>query len=370
LPDAVRFVDLISEELERTDEDFESWTDINFNSEVSRAGGYRRVLLSYIKPIELFFSISLKLSEELDLLIKRIHPKFIWAEHVFALAALNKLDNEIPIIYSHHDWLYKILRLRNPNMGLSDKLINLNLRRLENQLVKNAELTVTGTGGDELKALQQISQTYCLKTLYDKAYLSDVKISSMKVSINHLGSLRTSSNYLGLMHFLKYVYPSIRNDLDGNFVKIKLIGDYEGAKNSLLGRISNVRNLELYGHINDLSSVMNFADLSIIPYKYNSGYRTKVPLLLRYGQIIIAYQKAVAGYEDILTYENSRIVDNDEEFARAILNLIDDEKLRLRLAKNATDSYNLGFDIKVESSKLSSIIDTRILSESWSLPYE
>jgi glycosyltransferase involved in cell wall biosynthesis len=265
------------------------------------------------------------LRRELRRRVATCRSDFIWAQHL-GPAQTAVLQSQVPVIYSHHDWGYRVKALS------AGKTQNLVRRRTEERVARSAASVVSGsyTECQELIGLGCRNVTY-LPVAYEAATWDGNPPANSDVRIVHLGGLATTANRLGLERFFELVW----GELGPARPELWIIGDTSAAGPKLRPCL---RDAHCVGFVRDLRPVLRPFDLHIIPWEHDTGQRTRLPLVFSYGQVVVAVRASVAGLPEARDGENCRLVDKLEDMTSAIHALLrnPDERKRLGLAARRT----------------------------------
>lgn len=289
------------------------------------------------------------LSDQLAPAISEIVPDLIWVEHSDAAAAVWYLSPSQPWIYSSHDMRYLIHEIRNQKKNLYQTILAQVSRKIEIKITRSADFVLTGsmTEADKLRDMgcKIASVIPMVNTNFPEANLSPSPFADVKVI--HLGSLETTANRSGLITYLSSAHLKTLELCAENHASIQLVivGDALRAKPPLSELLLQEK-VVLTGYVPDLSSVLRPYDIAILPYTQDSGYRTKLPLLMGYAQVIVATRAAVAGsllpgLEDVCI-----LLNHVEEFPEKIawLSTRPEERRRLGQAARAFAERHFSLD--------------------------
>ena len=267
---------------------------------------------------------------EMQRLIAKIEPDFIWAEHLQP-AQLAVLQTEIPVIYSHSDWSYRISALRH------GKPENLVLRGAEENVARRATRVVSGSvvECEQLRAIGCKFVDY-IPVSYAPAPIDPGAKPPQQVRLVHFGQIGTTANRVGLERFFDRVWPELLSEAPALWV----IGDTSSAPPKLAQFLAGVT---CTGHVTEWSHVLRPYDLHIIPWEYSTGQRTRVPVAFNYGQVIVAVRAGIAGFPEAIDGENCRLVDSLDQMGPVIKELLHDPAQRERLAKAARKTFETHF---------------------------
>lgn len=263
--------------------------------------------------------------------IKQSNPDFIWSQH-FGATQIASLQTDVPVIYSHHDWLYRIKRSQfNGNGGGPSRL-----QSAEERVANKAAAVVTGSkvDYDELRTLGCRNVSY-IPVSYSPANLRDDAKPFPEARLVHLGGMGTTANRIGLERFFTVVAPKL--PCIENFW---VVGDTSEASTELVRYLKEVK---CTGFVKDLSSVLRPYDLHLIPWEYSTGQRTRMVMAFNYAQVVIAVRASVAGFTEAVDGYNCRLVDRLDQMPQAIEELRHDLVERERLGKAARHTFERCF---------------------------
>jgi glycosyltransferase involved in cell wall biosynthesis len=174
-----------------------------------------------------------------------------------------------------------------------------------------------------------------------------------------VGSLETTANRVGLEAYLRKVHSHVMMACreKGLEPQLWIIGDASRVKEPLAGLLHR-SNAVLKGFMPDLSSVLRAFDLTILPYEHDSGYRTKLPLLFSYAQVVVSTRAAVAGTRLEGLQEVCVLLDRLEEFPDAIARLAADSAERERLGRAARAFFERHFTHEVVRDQYRIVIES------------
>ena len=323
-----------------------SWQEFDYSAAAEDTSRLRLLKDETLDPIRVNFpmadSVALKLSD----LIAEIDPTLIWAEHIEPAAAMSRMSVSVPWIFSNHDLAHRIRKIRTGGGGLREQWRLSILQRAERQIVMAADTIVTGSTKDNerLQALGH-SSVFTIPMAYDSNTGRDLNESVPKdLNIVHLGSLETTANRVGLEGYLQKAHDQVVAACErvGVTAKLVIIGDASQVKEPLAGLL-NKPNIEIKGFVPDLDSALRPFDISILPYEHDSGYRTKLPLLMSHGQVIVATQSAVAGTQMLGLRSACVITDSLESFPNEIGELAASPDKRELLGHAARQFFETNF---------------------------
>jgi glycosyltransferase involved in cell wall biosynthesis len=338
----------------------EDYTEVeSFVSEIvtySIDPGKRKRGLSWVyhaifKPTEFeYFFVNENNKKFLQKIIKEKQIDLLWCEWRWSAIWAMKTPVSIPKYYSHHDWEYKLALLRS-KPSLNKKFHTFQKQRVEIQLVKEMDGCISGSQ-TEAEEIQKISgkKVLYLPTTYDA--VSTELSPKQHPSIVHLGGMGTTANRLGLERFIDVCWSQIKSEV--NDVELLVVGSIKRAQPSLLEKLKDSQ-IKCVGFVEDLNTILHPKDIHIVPWEYNTGTRTRVPVALNYEQALVATRESVRCYPEI-TNENAILCEDLEEMKEAIIRLYSDrEKLHL-LATKGKQTFLEKFTLKGQKNRLKSFL--------------
>lgn len=331
-----------SEEAQRTHQLAASWQDVELpeNRATSRLDVLRRM---FFDPLAGEFPQHIFLAQAIQMRIQSLAPQFVWAEHSDAAAALWQASPDLPWVYSHHDMRYLIRIHRTVRRSLFDRIQAQFARRAEIRTIRSADVVLTGslTERDRLMQLGCLNAE-CIPMIYPGLPAIELNHIAPDMHITHIGSLETTANRSGLISYLSLVHPVVLAETD---IELVIIGDATRIKAPLSELLLQPR-IVCKGYVPDLSTVLRPYDITILPYTQDSGYRTKLPLLMAYAQVIVATRASLVGSMIPGLEQVCILLDRLEDFPAKIAWLTShpEERKRLGLAARAFVEQHFSLD--------------------------
>jgi glycosyltransferase involved in cell wall biosynthesis len=262
--------------------------------------------------------------------IERVRPKVIWAQH-FWPAQVAVLQEEIPVVYSHIDWLFRIKGLR---LGQAE---DERMRATEERVARRAAIVVSGS---EVEC-EQLRQLGCRRVEYIPVAYQAAELDFENVPADlrlvHFGGLATTATRVGLERFFEVVWPALA---EGKRPIFYAVGDLTAATPRLHHELAKV---VCTGHVTDWPTVLRPYDLHLIPWEHSTGQRTRLPVAFNFGQVVIAARAGIAGFPEAQDGVNCRLVERLEEMPAVIRELSQDSEQRVRLGRAARQTFESCF---------------------------
>jgi glycosyltransferase involved in cell wall biosynthesis len=266
-------------------------------------------------------------------LIRKTKPDFIWSQH-FGATQIATLQQKLPVVYSHHDWLHRIKRTQMNGNGHQNG--STRLRQAEERVAAKVHAVVSGSAVE----CDQLRKLGCKRVAYIPVSFEPVPITAdvgpfPRARLVHLGGMGTTANRVGLERFFEVVWPQIDKSEE-----LWVVGDTKQASSSLADSLSQVK---CTGHVKDLTTVLRPFDLHIIPWEHNTGQRTRMVMAFNHAQVVVAVRAAVEGFREAVHDHNCVLLDNLSEMPAALARLIDNPAERKRLGLNARRTFETHF---------------------------
>ena len=158
----------------------------------------------------------------------------------------------------------------------------------------------------------------------------------------------TTANRIGLERFLEVCWKDLKAQIPN--VKLKVIGNLKYASESLKNRLED-ENIECLGFVEDLQIVLKPYDLHIIPWEYNTGTRTRIPLVFNYAQVLVSTKAAASCYPEVVHEQNSMLCDDLPQMTQQLMDLYNNTEKRIFIGDNARKTFEEKFMIDAQVEK-------------------
>jgi uncharacterized pyridoxamine 5'-phosphate oxidase family protein len=287
----------------------------------------------------------------LQQIIKEKAIDLLWCEWRWAAIWAMTTSLNVPKIYSHHDWEFKLALLRK-KPTLKKKFHVYQKKRVELQLVQQMDACVSGsqTEADEIHQISGKKVLY-LPTTYES--LTPKLKPQKSPSIVHLGGMGTTANRIGLERFLDVCWASIKLTIPN--IQLVVVGSIKRAQPTLQTKLQDAQ-IQTLGFVQDLGTVLHPEDIHIIPWEHNTGTRTRIPVALNYEQALVTMRASAKCYPEV-TEENAILCEDLEQMKEAIIHLYSDaEKLHL-LATKGKQTFVENYTLKSQLKRLKTFLN-------------
>jgi glycosyltransferase involved in cell wall biosynthesis len=162
------------------------------------------------------------------------------------------------------------------------------------------------------------------------------------------GSFRYRPNYDAMVWFLREIYPRIQTQIPD--VRLVITGDHANLP------LPPASNVHLTGFVDDVHSLIGQAWISIVPIRSGGGTRLKILEALALRTPVITTSKGAEGL-DVQHNEHLLIADSPDAFAEETIRLLQDAKLRRRLADGAYEVMRHKYDWDAMMPRFLSLVE-------------
>jgi len=271
--------------------------------------------------------------------VESIEPDLVWTENLTPATVARRATNGVPMVYGHHDWIWRILQLnrvpwmRGPRGPVNGRL----LRRAEELLVREVSGCASPSASEAAELACLNNHVAYLPATYPEPTEALPASVPSPPRIVHVGGMTTLASRVGLERFLEVVWPRLRTASDP-LPELLVLGTMDGAGEPLQARLAAV-GATCTGFVRDLDSLLRPYDVHVIPWEHPTGARTRLPLALRHGQVVVSTRAAVEGSTELVDGVNCVLVDSLEEMAPAIGLLLRDDARRREIGRSARDTF-------------------------------
>ncbi len=167
-------------------------------------------------------------------------------------------------------------------------------------------------------------------------------------SLIYTGSFRYAANHDAMIWFLEAVWPRIQARIPE--ASLTITGDHAGLS------LPPANNVTLAGFVPDVRPLIASSWVSVAPLRVGGGTRLKILEAMALGTPVVATSKGTEGLE-ALNGMHLLVADTPEDFAAAVVRLLCEPELRLRLAENAYQLVSNKYDWKGIMPRFLSLVE-------------
>jgi glycosyltransferase involved in cell wall biosynthesis len=263
------------------------------------------------------------------------------------------------VVYSCHDLESNLSRLRR--LLKEEPAITFKMRAywwltdwLENRLFKKVHrvIEVSASEAKQVRERWRIPVEY-VPIVPDTAPAEPVPDLHPAIRYCFYGSGGTTSNKFILDHLSRELYELLKQAAPQ--AEFHQAGNY---KNFRPDKIEWLRqHFTLHGFVDDPAKLFHPGDFCLIPYQYDTGFRTKIPEVCGYGMICAGYPVSFACCPEMRDGYNCVIGETPAELAEKMARVAGDSALHARLAAGALETRRTAFSAETLLEKYRRILD-------------
>jgi sugar transferase (PEP-CTERM/EpsH1 system associated) len=187
---------------------------------------------------------------------------------------------------------------------------------------------------------------FTIPTGVDTEFFSPNEDAVEKDSLVFTGSMDWLPNEDAILFFAREIIGKIKLQVPG--VRLAVVG--RNPSRRLVNELKQYPEIEVVGWVNDVRPFISKHALYIIPLRIGGGTRIKVYEAMAMGKAVVSTAVGVEGLP-VTTDENVVIADDPESFARAVIELLQNRQMRIRIERAAREfvDKNVSWDTAAES---------------------
>jgi glycosyltransferase involved in cell wall biosynthesis len=221
----------------------------------------------------------------------------------------------------------------------------------------DAHLAVSERDAAKLRATNPAAKVFVIENGVDSAHYSSVEYKSGKPKrIVFVGSMDYHANVEGAVTFARNVWPSIHQHKA--LLTFTIVGKDPAPA---VRELSSIKGVEVTGSVPDVRSYYREAIAAVVPLNVGGGSRLKILEAMAAGVPVVSTTLGAEGL-DVHDGENIVIADGADRLTKAVVDLVNDEKLRTQLISGGRALVRERYDWAQLGAKLSECYQ-QILSE-------
>lgn len=162
----------------------------------------------------------------------------------------------------------------------------------------------------------------------DLDYFKPMNIEQDFPSLIFVGNMSTQVNKSAIIYFYTEIYPLIKDEIPN--IKLYIVG--KDPSEEILKLTSY--DVIVTGYVEDVRPYMARASVVILPIIKSVGIKTRVFDVMAMGKPLVSTSIGARGI-NVLPEENIIIADDPKEFARLVIELLNNDHLRQMISSNA-----------------------------------
>jgi sugar transferase (PEP-CTERM/EpsH1 system associated) len=163
------------------------------------------------------------------------------------------------------------------------------------------------------------------------------------------GTINYYPNTDGLKYFISQIYPLIKKQ--NKSVKFCIAGKNPPSE---IQRLAQDQSIAITGYVDDMREYFEKAAIVVVPLRIGGGSRLKILEAMAMSKAVVSTSIGAEGLE-VTPGENILIENTPELLAQAVVDLINNEEKRKRIAKNARNLIEEKYDWSLIIHKLEEV---------------
>jgi glycosyltransferase involved in cell wall biosynthesis len=278
------------------------------------------------------------MSKEIASMVKKDHYDFVIAEYSVMGQFIHKNSLLPPVrrIISVHECYYlaRLKSYQHHRWGIEKirEAINLKgLKKYEFEMYSNADkiLTLTPEGKEELLAICPGLDISIVPHGVDVDYFSFSPLEESEKSIVFIGNYLHYPNVDAVLYFHSEIWPAIKSILPD--IKFYIVGQSPPPE---VETLSQEGNITITGRVADVRPYLRKSGVFICPVRLGGGFRGKILEAMAMGRPVVSTSLGAQGIP-ASHGENILIADKPDEFARLVVDLMENQPLMEKVSTNA-----------------------------------
>ena len=295
-------------------------------------------LFSPIPPYFLKNHGSRQMAKEIASMVRKDSYDFVIAEYSVMGQYIHNNPDLPPVrrIISVHECYYlarlKAYHYHKWGLNKIQEAINLKgLKKYEFEMYRRADkvLTLTPEGKRKLLAICPELDISVVPHGVDVEYFSFTPLDESEKSIVFVGNYLHYPNVDAILYFHSKIWPQIKSQLPD--IKFYIVGQSPPPE---VEHLSQDPNIVVTGKVADVRPYLIKGRLFICPVRLGGGFRGKILEAMSIGRPVVSSSLGAEGIPAIHR-ENILIADRPYEFAKAVVELIQNPDLAEKLRKSA-----------------------------------
>ncbi|HEY9051913.1 MAG TPA: glycosyltransferase family 4 protein [Gammaproteobacteria bacterium] len=273
-------------------------------------------------------------------------------------------DSKTPQMLTDHDVSYiKCSRMAEQKTNYLVKIFYyleaIKLKYYEKEIIGQVSMCITVSESDKI-TLQGLNPGANLIVIENGVDIDEFNVDStdsIPTELLWFGGFSNGPNKESMQYYIEKIHHLITKEIPS--VRLEILG---GGDTNWISKITkNDKSLNARGYVEDIMPYAKKAGIFISPITSGGGTKLKVIEAMAFGKAIVTTSIGCEGIEG----ENGKeylIADTPIDFAKAVINLAQNEDLRNKIGKNARKHIENKYDWRLINNKLSSVFNDPTLN--------
>lgn len=228
------------------------------------------------------------------------------------------------------------------------------LRRFTREVLRRSSACTVPSWQEKLNLLEIMPGHMCIEVIphcLDLAHYAGDFGLPQAGSLIFTGSFTYGANLDAARYFFGDIYPRIKASLPE--VRLQIVGSTEGVA---LNEFTVDDSVTFTGLLRDVRPSVTQSWVSVVPLRVGAGTRLKIIESMALGTPVVSTSKGAEGLQ-VVHGENILIADKPREFARAVLDILQNPTLREKLSVEGRRLVTDRYSSEVMGKRFASLLD-------------
>ena len=308
--------------------------------------------------------------------VEQVQPDAFWLYTTDAVAMASGAFPEIPRLASLVDLdhqareLKRALRrqaFRNKLKNLAEKLQDRLLPQAIIEFLKSCDVVVEHSATSALWLNQRGVPAHYLPSPVEspalpenwhstrEKYLAQAPVKRI-LMVGHLRGIATQA---GLRLLADEVLPALDKKCPFGNWEVHVVGGGEPSPD-LKAKLSGHPKIRLRGYVETLIEEYRRAHLTLVTVGEKIGFRTRLVEAFAYAAPCVVHSNNLYGMPELEHEYNSLLANDGQGLAEAIIQILNDDSLRIRLENNARSTHDEKLSIPIVMGKMYEMLEAKI----------
>ena len=317
--------------------------------------GYFVLSLVSPKPFLIRRDYSKRMQKTVDEVLERAPFDTIYVDHLHMAQYVHSRTQRK--ILDEHNLESELARryakvVKHPVKKLIAYLDFKKMRTYEVRTCRSFDLVLTVTEKERQTLLNLgVPETYCLPIGVDTKKLKRLDLNRKSKTIVFLGTMYWPPNTDAVLWFYRRMFPLIRLSIPET--RLSIIGSKPPRA---IRKLASDTNVNVLGYVENPEALLTDCAAFIVPLRIGGGMRVKILNAFSWGLPVVTTTLGVEGIE-ALDNRHLLIRDNPGDFANAVVQLIEDRELRMRLSLEGRKAAESVYDWEILYKRMDGIFN-------------
>ncbi|PCJ37933.1 MAG: hypothetical protein COA75_01565 [Cellvibrionales bacterium] len=210
-----------------------------------------------------------------------------------------------------------------------DRLNAVQIKKIELATYKASDLVITISDADAaiLHCELPLTPTYTISNIHPMPVLNQTK-PAPDIQLLFIGSFTHEPNVDAILYFCSEILPLVQREAPN--INLYIVGN--APTEEVLALASG--HIKVLGYVPETKPYLESAQISIAPLRFGGGVKGKVGEAMSYALPIVTTSTGAEGF-DVINGEHLLICDDSQSFAKGVIDLLNDDRYRIRIGQAA-----------------------------------